>query len=197
MCIDMGHARVIPLAPPHVLRSLAEVPSYPIDLIPASTVAPREPFRPERPSRPTHVRSEQRPARPRASSSRSLPARASNVRSSPPSSPPQPPDRSTALRSHPTTDFSVARGARHQRPRGDESLRVPVSSPGASLDPSWPPSRPGLPSITMERGRSTTQRNRRNSGDSFVSAVSAGPFDPRSISPDDFGRRASHYRPRR
>lgn len=75
---------------------------------------------------------------------------------------------------------SDERARRHRsRPQRGESPRhpVPVSSQrGQLLDPS---------SITM------------HAGDSDVSLVSVGPMNPRSVSPDEFGRRPSHYRPRR
>lgn len=74
----------------------------------------------------------------------------------------------------------------HSRPQ-DESLHQPARlldpSSAASSRPRVSPNTP--PSITM------------HSSDSDVSLVSVGPMNPRSVSPDEFGRKPSHYRPRR
>lgn len=97
--------------------------------------------------------------------------------------------------SRPQAESSSAHSPRPRRPRRGESLRQTVSTTrSALLVPTWThtPSRSRSPSITssvtMQRGRSVTPRHRSNSNDSMgslVSAVSEGPMNARSVSPDD------------
>lgn len=188
-CVDTG--RDMFLAPPHesrqgrstrdsyidasANRGLAELPSYVLNARPFVAQDPPAPSRPQGPSGTTPRRPVHQLKRSNARSSRSQ-AERSRARSPPP----QGPSRGESLR-HP----------------------VPVSPQrSALLTPTWtpPPSCVRSPSIAPssvpQRGRSLTTRHRstRNgSVDSLVSAVSAGPFDERSVSPDELGRRVSYF----
>ncbi|KAH8788520.1 hypothetical protein F5883DRAFT_6588 [Diaporthe sp. PMI_573] len=107
-----------------------------------------------------------------------------------PPSQPQRPSHTTPLRSEQRLERSNARSSRPQR---GESLHPPVeSSRGRSRLPDPSPGPSSRPRVSPNIPRSITMHTE----NSDVSLVSVGSMSPRSVSPDELGRKPSHNRPR-
>lgn len=120
-----------------------------------------------------------------------LPARPAAVAMPPPSQPYQPP-RMSSFRSNQRVQRSNAVGARPQRgPTFHHPVPVSPARPGFLDRPLASPFSPDRPRVNPNIPPSVTTMHVR---DRSVSPVEPGFSDPRSVSPDEYGRAPEHYR---